>query len=44
MARKSGPTKFNELVTEALSRAEIFGAHDDARTMALRAPSGLRLA
>ena len=34
---------FDELVTEALSRAEIFGAHDDALaySTALRAPLGL---
>jgi ATP-dependent helicase/nuclease subunit A len=43
VARESGATKFNELLMEALSRAEIFGAHDDAQTYAaaLRAPLGL---
>ena len=43
VARESGPTRFDELVTEALSRAEIFGAHDDALaySTALRAPLGL---
>src|SRR5277367_2742951 len=43
VARESGPTIFDALLTEALSRAEIFGAHDDARAYAtaLRAPLGL---
>jgi ATP-dependent helicase/nuclease subunit A len=43
VARESGAARFDELLTEALSRAEIFGAHDDARAYAtaLRAPLGL---
>ena len=43
VARESGPTLFDALLTEALSRAEIFGAHDDALSYAnaLRAPLGL---
>jgi ATP-dependent helicase/nuclease subunit A len=43
VARESGATKFDELLMEALSRAEIFGAHDDALSYAdaLRAPLGL---
>jgi ATP-dependent helicase/nuclease subunit A len=43
VARESGPTIFDALLTEALSRAEIFGAHDDALSYAdaLRAPLGL---
>ena len=43
VARESGPTIFDELLTEALGRAEIFGAHDDALAYAaaLRAPLGL---
>ncbi len=43
VARESGPTLFDALLTEALSRAEIFGAHEDAPGYAdaLRAPLGL---
>jgi ATP-dependent helicase/nuclease subunit A len=43
VARESGATRFDELLAEALSRAEIFAAHDDATTYAtaLRAPLGL---
>ena len=43
VARKSGAARFDELLMEALSRAEIFGAHDDALAYAaaLRAPLGL---
>ncbi len=43
MARESGAARFDELLTEALSRAEIFGAHDNAvaYAAALRAPLGL---
>jgi ATP-dependent helicase/nuclease subunit A len=43
VARESGPTLFDALLTEALGCAEIFGAHDDARSYAdaLRAPLGL---
>ena len=43
VARESGAARFDELLTEALGRAEIFGAHDDARAYAaaLRAPLGL---
>jgi ATP-dependent helicase/nuclease subunit A len=43
VARESGAARFDELLAEALSRAEIFGAHDDARAYAtaLRAPLGL---
>ena len=43
VARESGPTTFDALLTEALGRAEIFGAHDDALSYAdaLRAPLGL---
>ena len=37
VARESGATKFDELLTEALSRAEIFGAHDDALRLRRRA-------
>ena len=39
----SGAATFDELLTEALSRAETFGAHDDAPAYAaaLRAPLGL---
>jgi ATP-dependent helicase/nuclease subunit A len=42
-ARESGAARFDELLTEALSRAEIFGAHDNALAYAaaLRAPLGL---
>jgi ATP-dependent helicase/nuclease subunit A len=40
VARESGAARFDELLMEALSRAEIFSAHDDARDYAavLRAP------
>jgi ATP-dependent helicase/nuclease subunit A len=43
VARESGPTLFDALLTEALGCAEIFGAHDDplAYADALRAPLGL---
>ena len=43
VARESGPTIFDALLTEALGRAEIFRAHDDPRSyaIALRAPLGL---
>ena len=43
VARESGAAKFDELLIEALSRAEIFGAHNDALSYAdaLRAPLGL---
>ncbi|HLX97395.1 MAG TPA: double-strand break repair helicase AddA, partial [Roseiarcus sp.] len=43
VARESGAARFDELLTEALSRAEAFGAHDDARSYAaaLRGPLGL---
>ncbi|MGB7975483.1 MAG: double-strand break repair helicase AddA, partial [Roseiarcus sp.] len=43
VARESGTTQFGELLTEALGRAEIFAAHDDAPgyAEALRAPLGL---
>jgi ATP-dependent helicase/nuclease subunit A len=43
VARESGATRFDELLAEALSRAEIFGAHDNALAYAaaLRAPLGL---
>ena len=43
VARESGPTIFDALLTEALGCAEIFGAHDDALgyAAALRAPLGL---
>ena len=43
VARESGATRFDELLMEALSHAEIFGAHDDAiaYAAALRAPLGL---
>jgi ATP-dependent helicase/nuclease subunit A len=43
VARESGAAKFDELMTEALSRAEVFGAHDDAfaYAAALRSPLGL---
>jgi ATP-dependent helicase/nuclease subunit A len=43
VARESGITRFDELLMEALGRAEIFGAHDDAPAYAdaLRAPLGL---
>ena len=34
VARESGPTIFDALLTEALGRAEIFGAHDDALSYA----------
>jgi ATP-dependent helicase/nuclease subunit A len=43
VARESGATRFEELLTEALSSADIFGAHKDALSYAeaLRAPLGL---
>jgi ATP-dependent helicase/nuclease subunit A len=43
VARESGPTIFDGLLMEALTRAEIFSAHNDARSYAaaLRAPLGL---
>ena len=43
VALEAGATRFDELLAEALSRAESFGAHDDARAYAgaLRAPLGL---
>lgn len=43
VARESGAAKFDELLTEALGRAEIFGAHNDALdyAAALRALLGL---
>jgi ATP-dependent helicase/nuclease subunit A len=43
VARESGPTIFDALLTEALGCAEIFGAHNDALSYAdaLRAPLGL---
>jgi ATP-dependent helicase/nuclease subunit A len=43
VARESGAARFDELLMEALSRAEIFAAHNDvvAYTAALRAPLGL---
>ena len=43
VARESGPTVFDALLTEALSRAEIFGAYNDTPSYAdaLRAPLGL---
>ena len=43
VARESGPTVFDALLTEALSRAEIFGAYNDTLSYAdaLRAPLGL---
>jgi ATP-dependent helicase/nuclease subunit A len=43
VARESGAATFDELLTEALSRAEVFGAHDNAfaYAAALRAPLGL---
>ena len=43
VARESGPTTFDALLTEALGCAEILGAHDDALAYAaaLRAPLGL---
>jgi ATP-dependent helicase/nuclease subunit A len=43
VARESGAAKFDELLTEALSRTEAFGAHDSAEGYgaALRAPLGL---
>ena len=43
VARESGAARFDELLTEALSRAEIFGSHDDAPGYAasLRVPLGL---
>ena len=43
VARESGAARFDELLMEALSRADIFGAHDDALgyAAALRAPLGL---
>ena len=43
VARESGATRFDELLTEALSRAETFAAHDDAPAYAaaLSAPLGL---
>jgi ATP-dependent helicase/nuclease subunit A len=43
VARESGAARFDELLKEALDRAETFGAHDDARSYAaaLRAPLGL---
>jgi ATP-dependent helicase/nuclease subunit A len=45
VARESGATRFDELLIEALGRAEIFGAHDDAKSYvaALSAPLGLEL-
>jgi ATP-dependent helicase/nuclease subunit A len=43
VARESGAATFDELLTEALSQAEVFGAHDNAfaYAAALRAPLGL---
>ena len=43
VARELGAARFDELLTEALSRAETFGAHDDALAYvaALSAPLGL---
>jgi ATP-dependent helicase/nuclease subunit A len=43
VARESGATRFDELLIEALSRADIFGAHRDASSYAeaLRSPLGL---
>jgi ATP-dependent helicase/nuclease subunit A len=43
VARESGPTIFDELLMEALGRAEIFAGYDDvlAYGAALRAPLGL---
>jgi ATP-dependent helicase/nuclease subunit A len=43
VARESGATRFDELLTEALSRAETFAAHDDAPAFAaaLSVPLGL---
>ncbi len=43
VAREAGAARFDELLTEALGRAEIFGAHDNALAYAaaLRAPLGL---
>ena len=43
VARESGAPRFDELLMEALSRAEAFGAHDDAESYvaALRGPLGL---
>jgi len=43
VARESGAARFDELLMEALSRAETFGAHDDALAYvaALSAPLGL---
>jgi ATP-dependent helicase/nuclease subunit A len=43
VARESGPTVFDALLTEALGCADIFDAHDNARSYAdaLRAPLGL---
>jgi ATP-dependent helicase/nuclease subunit A len=43
VARESGAARFDELLMEALGRAEIFGAYDDAKSYvaALRGPLGL---
>jgi ATP-dependent helicase/nuclease subunit A len=43
VARESGAARFDELLTEALSRAETFAAHDDAQAYAaaLVVPLGL---
>jgi ATP-dependent helicase/nuclease subunit A len=43
VARESGAARFDELLMEALSRAETFGAHDDALAYvaALSAPLGI---
>jgi ATP-dependent helicase/nuclease subunit A len=43
VARESGAARFDELLTEALVRAEAFSAHDDALgyAAALRAPLGI---
>ena len=43
VARELGAARFDELLMEALGRAEIFGAHDNALAYAaaLRAPLGL---
>lgn len=44
VARESGAARFDELLSEALSRAETFAAHDDALAYAaaLSAPLGLK--
>ena len=44
VARESGAARFDELLTEALGRAETFAAHDDALAYAaaLSAPLGLK--